>query len=290
MDSFYRVMLRTQERGSKNACDNVFRKEVDNSMLTVPVESHSVVPFKYYPFILSQKEHDLNFGIRIVEDEEYTKDVKTRVSLPENTVKHMDLLQRKAIQEYVAEIEKNINLSALNKISFLDIGGGNGSLILGVAKTILMKHPNLRMECSLLNSNPMMIEEAKKTFKTFSKMHQVNFTVYDINKPVVKEWGADVVISHTMLHHLEFPKEAVEQMLKYARKLLIVKDLSRPPVLLFKEVVDEQGKNYSGEMKELFMNSLMSSLSYGEFFSMAQELKANVYVIEPMYQVLVIRK
>jgi hypothetical protein len=93
-----------------------------------------------------------------------------------------------------------------------------------------------------------------------------------------------------MLHHMEFPKEAVEQMLKYARKLLILRDLSRPPVLLFKQVVNEQGKNYSGEMKELFMNSLMSSLSYPEFFSMTQEMKASVYAIEPMYQVLVVKK
>lgn len=290
MDSFYRNMLKTQERGSKLSFENVFRKEADSSMLTLPHEEHGCVPFNYYPFILNQKEHDLNFGIRIIEDEEYTKDVKSKVHLPENTVTHMDSVQKKAANEYVLEIEKNLNLSQLSNISFLDIGGGNGSLILLIARTILMKYPYLKMECSLLNSNPMMIEEAKKTFKTFSKMHQVNFTVYDINKQVRKEYGADVVISQTMLHHLEFPKEAVEQMTKYAKKLLIVRDLSRPPVLLFNQVAEEQGKNYSGEMKELFMNSLMSSMSYPEFFSMTQELKAVVYIIEPMYQVLVIKK
>lgn len=280
-------MLKTQEWGGPGVVPAYVKQHTKQATWGLPSGGRGAIPFGY-SLSWEPGDHERAFGRRIIEDPVNAHEMESRVYISEAGMAHMQALQDRASLDYVKYIERYVDMPGLHQLSLMDIGGGTGDQLLKIARLLQSRHQSLTVKCSLLDNSRDMITSSRETFKDFTG--EKNFHLYDITAPVKRDYEVDVVMSHTTLHHFELPKEALINMYDYARRLLIVWDLSRPPLAFFEEVLAEQGKHYRGEMKDLFENSLMSSLSYPEFCALAKDLDAVVDTIDPMYQILLKRK
>ncbi len=268
-------------------CQEIARLKPDPLFATFSFQP-GAVPFVNTLHSLDSESHQKIFGSRVIEEPQYTQALEAQVYIPATSQAHMTRLAEKATQDYLRHLESCLDLQSFKAVSVLDVGGGTGHLLLSIAHELKRRYPKIAFSYTLLEPSSAMCEEAKKNFSQHHYLFQLVPRM--IEDPLNATLQVDWVLSHTMLHHLEHPLEACTVMKQMARHLLTIRDLSRPPQFLFQKVWQEQGQFYEGKMKELFGNSLMSSLSYPEFLSLAKHLGAEVETIAPMYQVLLHKK
>jgi SAM-dependent methyltransferase len=82
-----------------------------------------------------------------------------------------------------------------------------------------------------------------------------------------------VVLSNSLLHHLERPAALFQEMARVAKPegLILLRDLRRPSRLAFPFHVRWHGRYYSGLMYRLFVNSVRAAYTPAELAGLLRE-------------------
>ena len=137
----------------------------------------------------------------------------------------------------------------------LDIGTGPGGIPLKIASRLP------RMRAVGVDRSLNMISAARRTASARGLTSRVCFLVGDGNRLGFRDGSFDLVLCNSVLHHLQAPVAALDEMARVAKPhgIIILRDLRRPSRLAFPFHVRWHGRHYSGLMKKLFVDSVRAS-------------------------------
>lgn len=137
----------------------------------------------------------------------------------------------------------------------LDVGTGPGNIPLKLAR----RCPDLRVVGVDRSLN--MVRAARRAAAELGLAEHASFLLGDANRLGFPEGCFDIVLSNSVLHHLERPERALEEMRRVAKPegLILVRDLRRPGRLVFPFHVRWHGRYYSGLMYRLFAVSVRAA-------------------------------
>jgi ubiquinone/menaquinone biosynthesis C-methylase UbiE len=149
----------------------------------------------------------------------------------------------------------------------LDIGTGPGSIPLKIAR----RCPEIRVVG--VDRSPTMIAAARRAAAEQGLTARASFLVGDACELGLPAGRFDVVLSNSLLHHLERPAALLREMARVAKPegLILLRDLRRPTRLAFPLHVRWHGRYYSGVMYKLFANSVRASYTPAELTGMLLE-------------------
>lgn len=197
---------------------------------------------------------------RILEDE---------VMLAEDEVVAYDKLVKQYLEIlHAGFVHTILNLSPEEGL-FLDVGTGTGWIAIG----IVQKNPLCRVVAVDLSDT--MLRVAKKNAVREGVAHRIEFVKADaVSLPFTDKYFHSV-FSHNMLHHLPEPILMMKEIARVVRDdgAVNVRDLKRLPFWMAKLHVNLFGLFYNRTMKKEYFDSILASLSEGEWQQMAEALK-----------------
>jgi len=142
----------------------------------------------------------------------------------------------------------------------LDIGTGPGSIPLKIAR----RCPDLRVVG--VDRSASMIQTARQAAAEQGLAGRASFFLGDANGLCFPDGCFDVVLSNSLLHHLEHPVTAFQEMARVAKPegLILLRDLRRPARLAFPFHVRWYGRYYFGLMYKLYVDSVRASYTAEE--------------------------
>jgi ubiquinone/menaquinone biosynthesis C-methylase UbiE len=137
----------------------------------------------------------------------------------------------------------------------LDIGTGPGAIPLKIARRLA----DLRVVGIDCSAN--MVRAARRAAVEQGLAERVLFFVADANHLCFRDAAFDLVLSNSLLHHLQNPVAVLNEMARVAKPtgVLLLRDLRRPSRLTFRVHVGWYGRHYSGLMKKLYVDSVRAS-------------------------------
>jgi ubiquinone/menaquinone biosynthesis C-methylase UbiE len=142
----------------------------------------------------------------------------------------------------------------------LDIGTGPGSIPLKIAR----RCPEIRVVGVDYSAN--MIAAARRAAAKQGLSARASFLIGDACQLGLPAGCFDVVLSNSLLHHLERPAALFQEMVRVAKPggLILLRDLRRPSRLALPFHVRWHGRYYSGLMYRLFVNSVRAAYTPAE--------------------------
>ncbi len=149
----------------------------------------------------------------------------------------------------------------------LDVGTGGGQipLLLSRARPEWRIWALDRSLAMLAEGWPAVIEEA-----TDARLRARPFilapAVADARQLPFPDAAFDVVVSNSLLHHLADPTAVLDEIARVARPegRVLLRDLRRPPRLLFHAWLAWHGRHYAGAMRELYEASVAAAFTPSE--------------------------
>ncbi|MBZ5695722.1 MAG: class I SAM-dependent methyltransferase [Acidobacteriia bacterium] len=144
----------------------------------------------------------------------------------------------------------------------LDIGTGPGQIVLKLARRLT------RWKFVGVDRSPGMIAQAQANLASAGAglAGRVEFQVADGNRLEFPERSFDFVMCNSVLHHLAEPQNVLTEMARLAKPTgaILLRDLRRPGRLKFPLHVRWHGRNYSGEMRRIFRDSVRAAYTVPE--------------------------
>lgn len=149
----------------------------------------------------------------------------------------------------------------------VDIGTGPGGIPLKIAR----RRPELRVIG--IDRSPTMIRAARQAAVEQGLADRVCFFVGDANRLCFPDGFFDLVLSNSLLHHLEHPLVALNEMARVAKPdgVILLRDLRRPARLAFPLHVRWYGRYYSGLMYELYVDSVRAAYTGAELSALLRQ-------------------
>ncbi|MGH7563940.1 MAG: class I SAM-dependent methyltransferase [Gemmatimonadota bacterium] len=149
----------------------------------------------------------------------------------------------------------------------LDVGTGGGQIPVLLARA----RPEWRIWA--LDRSPAMLAEgwaAVLEEATQARLRARPFflapAVADARRLPFPDDGFDLVVSNSLLHHLADPTAVLDEIARVAGPggRVLLRDLRRPPRLLFGAWVAWHGRHYEGTMRELYEASVAAAFTPAE--------------------------
>lgn len=142
----------------------------------------------------------------------------------------------------------------------LDIGTGPGGIPLKIAR----RCPDLHVVGIDRSAN--MIKTARRAAVEQGLAGRASFFVGDAIRLCFPDACFDLVLSNSLLHHLENPVAVFAEMARVAKPggVVLLRDLRRPSGLAFPLHVRWYGRYYSGLMKKLYVDSVRAAYTSQE--------------------------
>ena len=172
-----------------------------------------------------------------------------------SAAEEVDAYASAAAQAYLDAIDNTLVEQVLSlgpaRGWMLDIGAGPGGIPLKIAR----RCPNLRVIGVDRSAN--MIRTAQRAAAEQGLAERAWFFCADANQLCFPAARFDLVLSNSLLHHLQHPLRALEEMARVAKPggVVLLRDLRRPSRLAFPWHVRWYGRYYSGLMYELYVAS-----------------------------------
>jgi len=143
----------------------------------------------------------------------------------------------------------------------LDIGTGPGQIVIKLGYRLsLWKFVGV-------DRSAAMIEKARESLATAGELAgRVEFRIADGNTLDCPDRMFDLVVCNSVLHHLGEPHKLFAEIARVVKPggAILLRDLRRPSRWGYSYHVWKHGKHYAGEMRRLFMASVMSSYTEEE--------------------------
>ena len=143
----------------------------------------------------------------------------------------------------------------------LDIGTGPGQIVIKLGYRLsLWKFVGV-------DRSAAMIEKARESLATAGELAgRVEFRIADGNTLDCPDRMFDLVVCNSVLHHLGEPYKLFAEIARVVKPggAILLRDLRRPSRWGYSYHVWKHGKDYAGEMRRLFMASVMSSYTEEE--------------------------
>lgn len=142
----------------------------------------------------------------------------------------------------------------------LDIGTGPGQIPLKIAR----RCPRLRV--AGVDRSAAMLKAAAAEARKHGLSAQTQFILADASRLCFPASSFDLVISNSLLHHLNDPVQVFNEMARVAKPdgKILVRDLRRPSRPAFAVHIAWHGRHYSGAMKTLFKDSVRAAYTPAE--------------------------
>ena len=156
----------------------------------------------------------------------------------------------------------------------LDLGCGPGQIL------VLMKQRWPQMQVVGVDAGPAMIDKARRDAAAASV--EIEYEVLRLGpqgETVLPYADAsfDVVTCNSVLHHLDDPLNAIDEMARVVKPAgaVLVRDLVRPTLLPYGLHVRMFGRHYSGEMRRLYEASVHAAYTAEELNALLQRSRLN---------------
>jgi ubiquinone/menaquinone biosynthesis C-methylase UbiE len=197
-----------------------------------------------------------------------------------NDQEEVDVYASAAAQAFLDAIDNTLvdQVLSFNPTGILlDIGTGPGGIPLKVAQ----RCPEIRVVGVDRSAN--MITAARRAAAEKGLSARASFLVGDACRLAFPSGCFDVVLSNSVLHHLEQPTGLLREMARVAKPegLILLRDLRRPSRLAFPLHVRWHGRYYSGLMYRLFLDSVRAAYTPEELAGLLGEsslLQAQVFL------------
>jgi ubiquinone/menaquinone biosynthesis C-methylase UbiE len=144
----------------------------------------------------------------------------------------------------------------------LDIGTGPGQIVIKLARRL----PGWKL--SGVDRSPGMIEQARANLARAGEEldHRVTFELADGNRLPFADKSFELVMCNSVLHHLSEPANLLSEMARLVTEggAILLRDLRRPSRLGYPLHVRWHGRNYSGEMRRLYRDSVRAAYTVPE--------------------------
>ncbi|HEV2493688.1 MAG TPA: class I SAM-dependent methyltransferase [Terriglobia bacterium] len=141
----------------------------------------------------------------------------------------------------------------------LDVGTGPG----GIPLKLVRRCPRLRAVG--IDRSLNMVRAARQAAAE-QGLARVFFLVADARNITFPDGCFDIVLSNSVLHHLQDPLPVLNEMARLAKPsgMVLLRDLRRPSRLAFPLHVGWFGRYYSGLMKKLYVDSVRAAYTADE--------------------------
>ena len=148
----------------------------------------------------------------------------------------------------------------------LDAGTGPGGIPLKIAR----RCPAVRTVGVDRSLN--MVRAARQAAAAQGLASRAFFVVADAAQLPFPDAGFDLVLSNSLLHHLQHPVEVLIELARLAKPggVVLLRDLRRPSRLAFPLHVRWFGRYYSGLMKKLYVDSVRAAYTADELRRLLQ--------------------
>ncbi|HUU27995.1 MAG TPA: class I SAM-dependent methyltransferase [archaeon] len=118
-----------------------------------------------------------------------------------------------------------------------------------------------------------MLKKARSNVRDKGLQERIFLVCADAEKLPFRNDSFDLVYSHSTIHHLPDPLQAVSEMIRVTKRdsHFIIRDLRRPPALLLECYVRIFGFRYDRLMKKMYRDSLRAGYTYQEMKKLAKE-------------------
>ena len=144
----------------------------------------------------------------------------------------------------------------------IDIGTGPGQIVMKLARRLT------RWKFVGVDRSPGMIAQAQANLASAGAgpAGRVEFQVADGNRLEFPGKSFDFVMCNSVLHHLAEPQNVLAEMARLVKPTgaILLRDLRRPGRLKFPLHVRWHGRNYSGEMRRIFRDSVRAAYTVPE--------------------------
>jgi len=142
----------------------------------------------------------------------------------------------------------------------LDVGTGPGVIPIKIGRL------STAFEIVGVDLSPAMLELARENLSREQSDLAVRFEIGDAAHLDFAADSFDVVISNSLLHHLDDPGPALDEMARVAKPdgPILIRDIRRPPGVLYSVWVRFFGRHYDGSMLTSYKNSLKAAFTYRE--------------------------
>jgi ubiquinone/menaquinone biosynthesis C-methylase UbiE len=144
----------------------------------------------------------------------------------------------------------------------LDIGTGPGQIVIKLARRL----PRWKLDG--VDRSPAMVRQARANLAAAGDElgGRVTFELADGNRLPFPDGSFELVMCNSVLHHLSQPANLLSEMarLATAKGAILLRDLRRPGRFVFPLHVRWHGRNYAGEMRRLYRDSVRAAYTLPE--------------------------
>jgi ubiquinone/menaquinone biosynthesis C-methylase UbiE len=154
----------------------------------------------------------------------------------------------------------------------LDIGCGPGQIPILLAR----RWPRLRI--TGVDAALHMIEQARQAAAAAGvKINFAALRLERVAKLPFPDASFDLVLCNSVLHHLQNPAAALDEIARVARPrgAVLIRDLRRPPALFAPWHIRWHGRHYRGQMRKLYRASVRAAYTAPELEEMLQTSRLN---------------
>ena len=125
-----------------------------------------------------------------------------------------------------------------------------------------------------------MLKKAKSNIKETGLEDRIFLVCADADYLPFKNETFHFVCSHSTIHHLSDPLQAIHEMIRVLRKesRFIIRDLRRPPSVLLEMYVRIFGLPYDWLMKKMYRESLRAGFTFNEMKNISKSIKDAVVI------------
>ena len=123
-----------------------------------------------------------------------------------------------------------------------------------------------------------MLEQARSNIKNEGLEGRILLVCADAERLPFRNESFDLVFSHSTIHHLPRPIQAVTEIIRVTREgcRFIIRDLRRPPSFFLELYVHIFGFCYDRLMKSMYRESLRAGFTYKEMKNIASQVRGVV--------------